>query len=168
MGWHDGPVIAPPRQGITRRRVLIGLLLAPPALSACSLPGGAAEPPDPLVALADAARADAALGAAAIKATTTLAERLRPLVDARAQHAVALDGEVARRDPARASTTARPAAGAPADGAPAAPVSLEQVRAAVLASGQAAGAVALVQPAERIGLVASVAACCSAYAVALS
>ena len=160
-------MIAPPRPGITRRRALAGLLLALPALGACSLPGGAAEPPDPLAALADAARADAALGAAAIETTTALAERLRPLVDARAQHAVALDAEVARRDPARASTIAGPAAGRPADGPPA-PVSLEQVRAAVQASGQAARTVALVQRAERVGLVASVAACCSAYGVALA
>jgi hypothetical protein len=42
------------------------------------------------------------------------------------------------------------------------------VQRAVLASGRAAGEVALGLPPERIGLVASVAACCSAYAEVLA
>jgi hypothetical protein len=45
---------------------------------------------------------------------------------------------------------------------------LAQVRAAVLASGEAAATAALDLPAERVGLVASVAACCNAYAEVLT
>ncbi|MBA3908051.1 MAG: hypothetical protein H0X35_15435, partial [Pseudonocardiales bacterium] len=59
---------------MTRRRLLTALLLAPPALAACSVARSAqADAPDPLVALATAARADAALAAAVIAATPSLA-----------------------------------------------------------------------------------------------
>lgn len=160
-------VVATPPARIPRRRVLAGALLAVPALAGCSLTGGGAdEPPDPLIALADAARADAALAAAAIAATPALAERVQPLVDARTAHAAALDAEVARLDPER---TASPTPGpTPAPPRPAAGDALAGVRAAVDASGKAAAAAALDLPAERIGLVASVAACCATYAAVLT
>jgi hypothetical protein len=160
-------VDATPRPAITRRRLLVGLLLVPGALggaSACS-PGGASAPdePDPLIALADAARADAALATAAIVADPELTDRVRPLVDARTAHAAALDAEVARLDPAAAS-------GAPTVVAESAgpPPTLRQVREAVRASATAAGDVALELPVERVGLVASVAACCGTYAEVLT
>jgi hypothetical protein len=142
--------------------VLAGLLLLPPALAGCStapVPQG----PDPLIALADAARTDAALATAAITASPNLADRVQPLVEARTAHAAALDAEVARLDPARPSTTPATTP-APAQGS----ATLAQVRAAVLASGEAAATAALDLPAERVGLVASVAACCNAYAEVLT
>jgi hypothetical protein len=154
-------VTAIPGPGISRRRVLLGLLLVPPALAGCSLADAVSSGgPDPLIALADAARADAALAAAAIAAIPELADRVRPLVDARTAHARALDAEVARLDPTPASVT-------PAPAAPARSASLAKVRAAVLASAQAAAAAVLVLPADRVGLVASVAACCGTYAEVL-
>jgi hypothetical protein len=154
-----GPATSP---GISRRQVLAGLLLLPPALAGCStarVPQG----PDPLIALADAARTDAALATAAITASPNLADRVQPLVEARTAHAAALDAEVARLDPARPSTTPATTP-APAQGS----ATLAQVRAAVLASGEAAATAALDLPAERVGLVASVAACCNAYAEVLT
>src|SRR5690606_31703946 len=64
-----GPAGPGSRGLLNRRELLAGLLLVPPAMAGCAL-GGAGEPsgPDPLVALAEAARADAALAAAAIAA----------------------------------------------------------------------------------------------------
>lgn len=153
--------------GITRRRALAGLLLAPPALAACSLvsPGTPAAV-DPLIALADAARADAATAAAAIAADPTLTARLQPLVDARTGHATALDAEVRRVSAERSRTT--PAAAPPTTGAPAAPATLGDIRGAAKAAAGTAGAAALDLPIDRVGLVASVAACCDAYAVVLT
>jgi len=149
---------------LSRRAVLAGLLLAPPALAGCSI-GAAPQQtaPDPLIALADAARADAALAAAVAAATPGLAERVLPLRDARAQHASALDAEVARLNPQRASATPT----APPPAVPAAAATLVALRGAVTASGTAASAAALTMPATRIGLVASVAACCTTYAAVL-
>jgi len=144
----------------SRRRVLAGLLLLPPAVAGCAL-GRAAGPdePDPLIALADAARADAALAAAAVAADQGLASALQPLVEARTQHAAALDAEIARLNPSRPT----PAPAARPSGRP----GRSEVQQAVLASGRAAGNVALAMPPERVGLVASVAACCSTYAEVL-
>lgn len=155
-----------PRSGLTRRRVLAGALLAVPAVAGCSL-GGADDPPDPLIALADAARSDAALAAAVADAAAgsapEVAERVRPLADARLAHAAALDAEVARLDPERTvvpTPPPAPAAGPTEDG-------LARVRSAAQAAGTAAANAALDLPVERVGLVASVAACCSAYAAVL-
>ena len=47
------------------------------------------------------------------------------------------------------------------------PVSLAQVRAASQASSDAAAALALDLPVDRVGLVGSVAACCAGYATVL-
>jgi hypothetical protein len=145
---------------VSRRRLLAGLLLVPPALAGCALLDQAQRTgPDPLIALADAAQADAGLAAAAIAAEPQLAGRVQPLVDARREHAAALDAEIARLDPGRQSSTAAPTP--PRNGS--AP-DLERVRQAVLASGRAAAETVLTLPAERVGLVASVAACCHTYA----
>ncbi|GAA1318440.1 hypothetical protein [Pseudonocardia xinjiangensis] len=159
MRAPSGPASVP---GISRRRVLAGLLLLPPALAGCSIGAGAGDGPDPLIALAEAARSDAALAAAAVAASPALADRVRPLADARTAHAVALEAEVARADPDRAPVqpTTPPAR-------PASTVTLAQVRAATVASGQAAAGAVLTLPVDRVGLVASVAACCAAYAEVL-
>jgi hypothetical protein len=153
---HPGSASAP---GITRRQLITGLLLLPPALAGCSIGTGAQTGPDPLIALADAARADAALATAALASTPALAPRVQPLIDARTAHAQALDAEVGRLDPQQPS---RPPAQTIARTA-----TLAEVRAAVLASGQSAAAAVLTLPPERVGLVASVAACCAAYAQVL-
>jgi hypothetical protein len=151
---------------VSRRRLIAGLLLVPPALAGCSLGSSTTDAaPDPLIELADAARADAALAAAAVAADPELAERVTPLRTARTEHATALDAEVARLDPARATATAT---AAPALPAPAGTVTLNALRDAVKASGQAAATAALTLPAARVGLVASVAACCATYGAVLA
>ena len=89
---------------MTRRKLLTALLLAPPALAACSTARSVqATAPDPLIALAAAARSDAALAAAVIAATPSLAGRVAPLRDARTAHAAALEAGVAQQ--AGATTT---------------------------------------------------------------
>ena len=158
MGAVSGSAVGP---GISRRSLLAALLLA---LAGCSVGPSAPTAPDPLIALAAAARSDAALAAAAIAADPTLADRVQPLVDARTQHADALEAEVARLDPQRTPAPAATRSPAPAGGPP----GLAEVRQAALASGTAAADAALTLPAARVGLVASVAACCTTYGAVLT
>ena len=156
---------------VDRRRILALALVLPVAagLGGC----GAAtdrrtDRPDPLIALADAARADAALAAAAAAADPALAARIDPLREARTEHAAALDAEVVRMGGPSAAPTAAPPTAAPVTTTAAPAVTLAEVREAVAASH--VGAAELVEnlPAERVGLVASVAACCAAYAGVLT
>lgn len=147
---------------VPRRRVLAAIALAPVALSPVALAGCAAvrdDGPDPLIGLADAARSDAALAAALVAADPDLAERVNPLVDARTAHAARLDAEIARLAGAAAPTAPAPAAPAVAD--------LPALRAAVTASARSAAEAVLSLPAERVGLVASISACCGTYAAVL-
>lgn len=167
---------APP---LDRRRVLALALLAPVAaagLGACGR-GAVRRPkgPDPLVALAAAARADAALAAAATAANPDLASRVDPLRAARTEHAAALDAEVVRAGGTPAPTTPPPPEPPAADpGTTVAPtgvtqaVTLARVREAVAASQRSAAELVPDLPAERVGLVASVAACCATYAAVLA
>jgi hypothetical protein len=153
-----------PTRTLTRRGLLTALLLVPPALAGCApRPSAQAAAPDPLIALAAAARADAALAAAVIAATPGLAGRVGPVRDARTEHAAALEAEVARQ----AGTTAAPgtprSSAAPASGA----ATVDGLRRSVAAAAEAAGQVAMTADARRVGLVASVAACCTTYAAAL-
>ena len=156
------------RSRIRRRRALAGAGLAAPALltpalGGCALAGPSTQRPvDPLIALADAARADAALAAAAITADPALAERVQPLVDARTAHAAALDAEVRRLRPSRPGQHARPRCRRWTAAVP-----LARVRAAARPAADAAAVVALDLPVDRVGLVASVAACCAAATVLL-
>lgn len=153
---------------LSRRRLLAGLLLAPPVLAGCSFGGTAKDAgPDPLIALADAARADAALVAAAVAAAPGLADRLTPLRSARTEHATALDSEVARLAPGGIPTRSATPTPTPAPAATTGPATQATVQAAVLASAKAAAAATLTLPAGRVGLVASVAACCATYASVL-
>lgn len=163
-----GGALRPLASTPTRRQLLSALMLVPVALAgACSRRGSSSRPgPDPLVALADQARADAALAAAAVAADPTLADRVRPLRAARAEHALALDAEVARLDPDAVARVRLPVASDADDPSPRA--TLARLRAAVLASGRAAADVALGLPADRVGLVASVTACCAAYGALLT
>ena len=150
---------------LTRRGLLTALLLVPPALAGCApRPSAQATAPDPLIALAAAARADAALAAAVIAATPDLAGRVGPVRDARTEHAAALEAEVARQ----AGTTTAP--GTPRSSAaptPAGAATVDGLRRSVGAAADAAGQVAMTADARRVGLVASVAACCTTYAAAL-
>lgn len=155
--------------GPSRRRVLAALVLAPVALS--PLAGCAAvgvdDGPDPLIALADAARADALLAAAVVAAEPDLAARVDPLQAARTAHAAALDAEIARLagapEPGAAAATPSPADPSAAPTA----AELAELRAAVTASARAAAEAALGLPAERVGLVASISACCATYGAVL-
>jgi len=150
-------------RALTRRSLLVALLLAPPAVAGCAPSRSTqAEAPDPLVALAAAARADATLAAAVIAATPDLAGRVGPLRDARTEHAVALEAEVARQ----AGTTTAPAA--PRPSAATGATTVDGLRRSIGAAGDAARQVALTADARRVGLVASVAACCTTYAAVLS
>ena len=167
---------------VDRRRVLVMALLAPASaggLAACTGgPDRRSPGPDPLIALADAARADAALAAGAIAANPDLTARVDPLRAARLEHAAALDAEVVRAGgtprgaapavPAAPSAAARPptsSSTAPTGVAP--PVTLARVREAVAASQRGAAQLVPDLPSERVGLVASVAACCATYAAVL-
>jgi hypothetical protein len=160
--------------------VLALALLAPAAagLAACSR-GARRDAPDPLIALAGAARADAALAAAALAADPGLRDRVEPLRAARAEHAAALEAEVVRAGGTLPSTAPGPPPtapdGPPATGAPgaspsgtAAPVTLARVRESAAAAQQAAARLVPGLPADRVGLVAEVAACCAAYAEVLA
>ncbi len=151
---------------MSRRTILTGLLLAAPALAGCSVGSGSRSvPPDPLIALAAAARADAALAAATMAAAPSLADRVEPLRTARTEHAAALEAEVARLAPGR---TPSPSAPAPATPVPAGSAPTQaRLRDAIAASGVAAAAAVLELPADRVGLVASIAACCTTYAAVL-
>lgn len=164
MGGRSVAGPAPGPEGpraVSRRRVLAAAALAPLALGAVGGCSAAADGPDPLAALAAAARADAALAAAAVAGDPALAPRLEPLRSARTEHAAALDAEVARTDPQAPPPAPAPA---PASAGP----TLQQVRAAVAASARAAADLVAALPAERAGLVGSVAACCATYAVVLT
>jgi hypothetical protein len=153
----------------TRRRLLQLALLLPAAVAVpagCSRIGRNHDVPDPLVALAEAARADAALAAAAIAADSGLAGRIEPLRAARAEHAAALEAEVVR-----ASGTTPPSATADPTASPtppAADASLTRVREAVAAAQRGAADLVPNLPVDRVGLVASVAACCATYAAVLA
>ena len=177
-GRRDGLLAPAPLLG--RRRVLALMALAP-ALGACG-PGALRTPkgPDPLIALADAARADAALAAAAVAANPDLTARVDPLRAARTEHAAALDAEVVRAGgaPRSAAPTGSAASAAPSASSSAGPtveptgvtqsVTLARVREAVAASQRGAAQLVPDLPAERVGLVASVAACCGTYAAVLA
>jgi hypothetical protein len=151
----------------TRRRVLQLALLLPAAVAVpagCGRIGRPDDGPDPLVALADAARADVALAAAAIAADPGLAGRLEPLRSARAEHAAALDAEVVRVG----GTVGPTAVPTTPPTASAAAVSLARVREAVAVAQRGAADLVPDLPVYRVGLVASVAACCATYAAVLA
>lgn len=157
---------------------IVAVPTAAAALGGCSLLSrSTADAPDPIPGLADAARADAALAASIITADPGQRARLEPLRAARTTHAAALDRLLGRAPSAAvpaavtapATATPRPTAGsAPATGgARASKASLAQLHDALTASAAAATDAALVLPAEKVGTVASVAACCAAYAALL-
>jgi hypothetical protein len=146
---------------VTRRTALVVLGLTVPALAACTT-SPADEGPDPLIPLADRARADAALVTAAITADPALTDRLDPLRSARNDHATALQAEIDRL--AGAETPSPPAAAQ----APTGPVDLSAVRQAADAAAREATGLVATLPTGRVGLVGSLAACCATYAAVLA
>lgn len=154
------------RPELTRRSLLrLTLVAGTAAVAAPALAGLLAgcsstrqsDGPDPLIALADRARADVALITAAVAARPALAAALTPLQEARTEHAAALEREIARVDPARASSAPAPAP------APAAGADLAAVQAAAQEAAVQAGGLVVAAPAARVGLVAAIAACCATY-----
>ncbi|MBC3190819.1 hypothetical protein H7X46_07065 [Pseudonocardia sp. C8] len=146
-------------RAFTRRQVLVTAAAAatlPPALAACS-PGAPRrdDATDALLAMADGARRDAALVAAAVTGDPGLAGRLEPLRAARMEHAAALD-QAGGRAPGSVPVPATPPA-----------ADLAAVRDSVAASARTAGEVVPRASAQQVGLVAEVAACCATYAAVL-
>ena len=145
-----------PAPSFTRRRVLVtaaAAVGAAPVLAACS-PGAPqeADATEALLALADAARMDAALAVAAVTGDPALAGRLEPLRAARMDHAAALDQAGGRAPGSVATPGAPPSA------------DLAAVRDSVAASARTAGEIVPRASALQVGLVAEVAACCATYA----
>lgn len=147
---------------VSRRQLLVGtaaLALLGGAVSGC----GTASTPDPaldvLTGQLARARADSMQAAAAATgAPPPLASALNAVASIRDAHAQALSDEIARLGGARTDatpTTSRPA------GPPPAP---QQVLTALQQSGTAAGQAAAGQSGYRAGLLASIAAACTAAA----
>lgn len=147
---------------LSRRRMLVacvGAVALPAALGACSTGTGIDDnDPATLLALADQARADAALAVAAVTADPGLSGRLEPLRAARIAHAGALDAAGGR-------TTPPPV---PVSGSAPENVDLARVRDAVTASARTAANAVGGTSVSRVGLVAEVAACCATYATVLA
>ncbi|MBN9790437.1 MULTISPECIES: hypothetical protein [unclassified Pseudonocardia] len=143
----------------TRRQVLVtaAAVAAMVPLAGCSSATTRTEDAsDALLALADAARSDAALIVAAVTGDPSLAGRLEPLRAARMEHAAALD-QAGGRTPGQIAAPATPPSG-----------DLAAVRDAVAGSARSAGEVVPRASALQVGLVAEVAACCATYAAVLT
>ncbi|MEW5812897.1 MAG: hypothetical protein AB1925_26025 [Actinomycetota bacterium] len=158
---------------LRRREVLAGLaLLAAAAATACGSPPPPADLDDLTTAL-DRARADSRLAgqaAAAVRGRT--AATLTVIADQRTAHAQALSDEIVRLTGQAApstgvtvTTSASPAAGAPEPPPPTA----DDVVGALRASADSAAHSAATLTGYRAGLLASIAAACTAaYTVALA
>ncbi|BBU23441.1 hypothetical protein [Mycobacterium xenopi] len=155
---------------VTRRRVLAGgtvLAVLGAVASAC----GSGQPPqqvDELDAQSRQARHDSELAtAAAAGAPPQMAAALKQVAAERARHAVALDTEIARvsgRTPASSSASPSPT---PTQAA--APPPLTEVLNSLRASADSATRLATASSGYRAGLLASIAAACTAaYTVALA
>jgi hypothetical protein len=151
---------SPARVAVSRRRALAVLGLAVPTLTVLAgcTTSAADAGPDPLIPLADRARADVALVTAAITADPALADRLDPLRSARTDHATALQAEIDRLAGAETPSTPAPAP------APTGPVDLPAVRQSLDAAAREATGLVGTLPTGRVGLVGSLAACCATYA----
>lgn len=148
---------------VSRRQLLTVVALGGAVLSGCAFGAGDPAEPDPLIRLADAARADVALATALVAADPEFGPRIDPLLAARSDHAAALDAEVARLiGEVAPPTTVTPPPSAPAD------PTLDGLRAALESAAFSAATTVLDLPADRIGLVASISACCATYAAVLA
>lgn len=159
---------ARPPSTVGRRQVLRAAVVgfAAPALLAGL--GGCAlgSDPDPLLALAAAAREDAELADAVVKAFAQLTDPLASMVDARRAHGRALDEEITRLDPDHQTAGDPPATPVTVPGSTADAALAGVLTALANAARQAAEAVPEL-PGYRAGLVGSIAACCAGYRAVL-
>jgi hypothetical protein len=148
----------------TRRRVLgltVGAAVAVP-LSGCGIFGDEPEPtppPDPLQPLLDEALAMAAAYDRVVLANPDLGERLTPLAEDHRAHAAELTRLIGAALPAALPSSAAPAAES---------ATLATLRKAEQAAQRTAVAACKTASADRVMLVASIAACRATHAEALS
>ncbi len=155
-------------------RVATGSALGTLALAgAAGCAGGAGdrdgEPPDPLIAQAELARADAAAAQAAAVLLPDRATALGVVASERTAHADALSAEVTRaagsyRDGSTPGSS--PAALSPTP-EPAVPASLDALRDRIGAAQRSAADLARTQSAFRAGLLGSISAACGAQLAVL-
>jgi len=148
---------------VSRRHVLLGtaaLALFGGALSACGNPPAPDPVLDALTGQLGRARSDSALAAAAATATPKFASALTAVASIRDAHAQALADEIARRGGAT-TTAATATSSATPTPAPAAPTA-QQVVAALQQSADGAGQAAAGLSGYPAGLLASIAAACTA------
>jgi hypothetical protein len=147
------------------RRQLIGAGLAATTLAGCGVfddkPAPAATTPDPLQPLLDEALALAGAYDRAAAARPALSARLAPLAADHRTHAA----DLAKLIGAAASASAAASAGPALENAAADPVAA--LRTAELAAQKTAVAACLAAPADRAGMVGSIAACRATHAEAL-
>ncbi|WP_425516866.1 hypothetical protein [Skermania piniformis] len=161
---------------LSRRSVLrittgcVAGALAAGTATACAAsdPDREREPPDPLIAQAILARADAAAAQAAATVSADHAAALGVVAAERNAHADVLDAEVARavgryRDGSAPSSTAQPATPV----APASPLSVDQVRTRIGTAQRSAADLARIQSGYRAGLLGSISAACGAQLAVL-
>jgi hypothetical protein len=140
-------------------RAGVSLAVAGPVLAGCTSTPEAPPPPDPLAALAERARADAAAADSIATSVPSLAGPAGEVAKARSEHAVVLRREVDRERPPASSAPPSASPGVTPPSAPAA-AKAQLLEALKAAEQQAADLVASV-PRYRAGLVGSVAASCA-------
>jgi hypothetical protein len=157
------PLLRQHRAGLpyfSRRAVIRAAALAAGAaavgapLAACS---GEEPAPDPLLAHAQAARADAEAAMAAIAVAPRQSEQLRLAAAQRTEHADALEAEINRAAGVTPEPSEEPAA---IDPAGAAGPSVEDVRVRIADAGTTGGNLAMQLDGYRAGLLASISASC--------
>lgn len=150
---------------VSRRRVLVGtaaLALFGSAVSACSSPPSRDPALDLLTEQLNRARTDSTLAAAAATAATPkLVAALTAVASIRSAHAQALSDEIARIASTAPTTTTTPSTTA-ATAAAAPPPSVQDVITSLQQSADTATQVAAGQSGYRAGLLASIAAACTA------
>ncbi len=125
--------------------------------AACTSEPKAPPPPDPLAALAEQARKDAAAATALAESNQDLAAIAGEVAKARTAHATALQAEVDRMRPPKVTTSAPPTSSAEKP-APATKATLVE---ALKAAEKQAGELITTVPRYRAGLLGSVAAGCA-------
>ncbi|CAM3664087.1 hypothetical protein KIPE111705_19510 [Kibdelosporangium persicum] len=144
-------------KSVSRRAVLAVMTgLAVPLVPACTSEPDQPPPPDPLAALAEQARKDAAAATALAQSSPDLAAVAGEVAKARTEHAVALQAEVDRERPPTVTTSASPTSGAQT-----APATKATMIEALKAAEKQAGELVPSVPRYRAGLLGSVAAGCA-------
>ncbi|MCA1186858.1 MULTISPECIES: hypothetical protein [unclassified Saccharopolyspora] len=145
---------------------MLRLLAALPAVAAVSAACASGEDaPDPLTALATAARSDAALAQGVARSHPSLGAGAGAVAEIRAEHARLLQQEIDRLDPPDEPREHRaPAAQVPAS-PPEAQAALKQ---ALAAAEQAAAKLCPSLPGYRAGLTGSISASCASLAEVLA